>query len=70
MSDLFLRVLLNPRTRPIITPDTTRTDVAAIIKITVVRLNEIRKINSNNQVIQKQKNNLIHLRLRKMVDFR
>jgi len=51
MSDLFLRFLLNPRTRPIITPDITRTDVAAIIKITVVRLNEIRKINSNNQVI-------------------
>jgi hypothetical protein len=35
----FLR-FLNPKTRPIITPDTTRTDAAAMIKITVFRLNK------------------------------
>jgi hypothetical protein len=41
-SDLFLH-FLNPKTRPIITPDTTRTDAAAIITITARRLNKKRK---------------------------
>jgi len=41
-SGLFLH-FLNPKTRPIITPDTTRTDAAAIITITARRLNKKRK---------------------------
>jgi hypothetical protein len=41
-SDLFLH-FLNPKIRPTITPDTTRTDTAARIKIIVRRLNKREK---------------------------